>query len=66
MKSVVIILLLRNSWGSRYNLTEFSGQAGSIRSSLGDEFNFGLVLIESDLDQDNLKMLISSVNLIKD
>ena len=27
----------------------FSGQAGSIRSSLADEFKFGLVLIESDL-----------------
>ena len=26
----------------------FSGQAGSIRSSLADEFKFGLVLIESD------------------
>ena len=28
--------------------TAFSGQLGSIRSSLGDEFKFGLVLIESE------------------
>ena len=34
--------------GLKITSPAFSGQAGSIGSSLGDEFKFGLVLIESD------------------
>ena len=35
--------------GLKIKSSAFSGQVGSIGSSLGDEFKFGLVLIESDL-----------------
>ena len=38
--------------GLKITSSAFSGQAGSTGSSIGDEFKFGLVLIESDLRSD--------------